>query len=359
MADQQPLSSRGTWAVVGRIRAAISAGRYGTGQFLPPVRELSARHRVSAETVRRGLKVLEGEGLLASEPRQGFRVRGRSAEAIGGRPLAYVTDHHRDLLDAQPANWALIEAFQQAAAVRGSAVLATPCGGQSRPAVLDRLRAGHASGIVLDTLDPELVETIRQVGLPVVMVNSWWEDTEFDVVLQDNYRGGFLAAKHLVDSGCKTVAWVGPVGQFCHSRERFAGAVAALAAAGRRPAEPLSVDYQNEVLLTNVLDMLGRSDRPDGFLAFTSAGTVAVREAAIQQGLKLGTDVRMVGWIVEEFYSREHVPIFNGGPVPPAVVWKASSMAERALALLAERRAGRAGEPVRVCVPTRLKFAEK
>jgi DNA-binding LacI/PurR family transcriptional regulator len=343
--------------LVEHVRRAIHVGKFPVDRFLPTVRELGEKFKASPETVRRGLKSLEAEGLLVARARHGFRVARRTDDKAAAGPVAYVTDYAEDMAGAQPVNWALTEALQHAAAARGAAVLGTPCGGQTRTAVLDRLRAGHASGIVLDTLDPALIETIRQAGLPVVMVNSWWEETEFDVVLQDNYRGGFLAAKHLLDAGCRKIAWLGLIGKFCHSRERFAGAVAALAAAGRHLPDLACVDAQGEELRRGTVALLGQPDRPDGILALAAGSATAVRDACMNRGLQLGKDLRMVGWIVEEFYAREHVPLFNGGPVPPAVVWKASSMAERALALLAERRQTQANEPVRVCVSTRLKFS--
>ena len=345
--------------LVEHVRQAIHTGKFPIDRYLPTTRILGEKFNASPETVRKGLKRLESEGLVIAQARHGFRVARRAEDSSASGPVAYVTDYGQDMEGAQAVNWALMEAFQHAAAAHGAAVLGTPCGGQSRTDVLARLRAGHASGVILDTLDPVLVDTIRQSELPVVMVNSWSEETSFDVVLQDNYRGGFLAAKHLIDSGCKSVAWLGPIGQFCQTRERCAGAGAALAAVGCRLAAPLSADYQFDELRTNVENMLDRPDRVDGFLAFTSAGAMAVRDAAAQRGLKLGRDVQMVGWIVEECYAQGHPTIFNDGSVPPAVVWKAASMAERALTLLAERRQGMAGEAVRVCVPTRLKFPKE
>ena len=70
MTTDRTAQGRGVVEVVVRMREAISTGRYGGGRFLPPVRQLSSQHRVSPETVRRGLKILEGEGLLVAEARQ-------------------------------------------------------------------------------------------------------------------------------------------------------------------------------------------------------------------------------------------------------------------------------------------------
>jgi DNA-binding LacI/PurR family transcriptional regulator len=121
----------------------------------------------------------------------------------------------------------------------------------------------------------------------------------------------------------------------------------------------MSIEVEDNEAYGKALELLGRADRPDGVLAFSDVPLARLWETARQLGIRPESDFRTVGWVVEEGYPIEFLPLFAAGPVPPAVVWKASSMAERALELLAGRKAGRAGEPVRVCVPTRLKFADK
>jgi DNA-binding LacI/PurR family transcriptional regulator len=359
MSREERSRGRGVTEIVGRMRDAISAGRYGGGRFLPPVRKLSSLHKVSPETVRRGLKLLEEEGLLVAEARQGFRVAARAgADDVRRCPVAYVTDYRGDLANAQPANLAILGAFQRATAQAGSTVLGAHAGDAGPETIIEQLKAGRAWGVALDTMDRSLLEVLQASGLPMVMVNSCWEDAEVDVVLQDNYRGGFLAAKHLLDSGCRRIAWFGALAKYYHSRERFAGAAAALAAAGRRFEESVLVEAEGPDAPARASELLGRRDRPDGVLAFSSNALPLLMQAARQLRIGLGTQLRAVGWVVEEGYAVEYLPLFAGGPASPAVVWKASTMAERALALLAERRAGRSGEPVRVCVPTRLKLSE-
>ena len=356
MATDRTAQGRGVVEVVVKMREAISTGRYGGGRFLPPVRQLSSQHKVSPETVRRGLKILEGEGLLVAEARQGFRVAARQAADAARCPVAYVTSHDSSLASAQPANWAVLGAFQRATAQAGTSVLGAHAGETGGEVVLEQLRAGRAWGAALDTMDRSLFEALRASGLPLVLVNSCWEDADVDAVIQDNYRGGFLAARHLIESGCRRIAWFGALGRFYHSRERYAGAVAALAAAGLRFDESMCVEAEGAEAMERAGGLLGRAERPDGVLAFYSGPLVALVQVASRLGIGLGSDLKAVGWVVEECHASEYLPLFAGGPVPPAVVWKASSMAERALSLLAERRAGRGGEPVRVCVPTRLRI---
>jgi len=341
--------------LVGHIRGEIASRRYPHGDLLPSTRKLAERFSTSYETVRRGLKQLEEEGLLSSEAKLGFRVSGAVKGDRAG-PVAHITDYRMDLSDAQPATWALSVAFQSAAADRSWSVLGAHGGGRKRGEVVDQIRAGNAWGVILDTLDPELHAGVRDSGLPVVMVNSWFEDEAVDVVIQDNYRGGFLAAEHLVAQGVRRFGWIGTTSEFCHSRERFAGAAACLSQHGLTVSPECVCKMTSNNPREELRTFLSRSDRPDGLLAFW--GMDELVETGRELGLAVGRDFQAVGWVVEECYDSHYRPAFGGAAPAPAVVWRAGAMAERALALLAERRASAGGEPVRICVPTALRFGD-
>ena len=199
--------------VLERMRGAISSGRFVAGRFLPSVRQLSAKYGVAPETIRRGLKALEHDSLVVCEPRRGFRVTARPGDGVERRPIAYVTSHETGLAHAQPVNWAIHGALQRAMASGGSTVLGARTDDAGKEVILDQLKAGRAWGIALDTVDRALLEVLRKSNLLLVMVNNCWEDAEVDVVTQDNYRGGFLAAKHLLESGCRRIAWFGALGK--------------------------------------------------------------------------------------------------------------------------------------------------
>ncbi len=343
-------------ALVVRLRHELRAGRYRTSEYLPPVRQLCGEYGVSFETVRRGLKQLELEGLLTSEARHGFRLAARREEQPAHQPVAYVTSHKLDLSDAQPANWAINQALTVVSARRGKSLLGCHVEGLSTESILARLAASPCSGLVLDTLDESLLALVEHSGRrPVVMVNSWFEHASIPVVLQDNYLGGFKAARWLVDAGAKQVGWLGPIGTFCHTRERFAGVVAGLASKNALLEATDAVAADSQTMGEAARALLARPDRPDGIAVFTKGAAQALKQAADAAGLRVGKDLLVVGWTVEDCYESEHSAVYAGGPVPPAVVWSAREMAEAALDLLhAYPNGAPAGR--RVLVSTRIKL---
>lgn len=350
-------ASRGTAELVEQIRDTLASGRFRQGHFLPPIRELSAEYGVSPETVRRGLKALESEGLLVAEPRQGFRVAAPGNGETENCPVAYVTRYGADLSNAQPANWAISRRLQEEVGRRGWSMLGAHSGNGGSGQVLEQLRAAKTWGVVLDTLDEELFAAVQRSDLPVVMVNSWVEGADCDVVLQDNYLGGFIAAQHLLDSGAKRIGWLGPVESFCHSRERWAGAVAGLVARGAAIDPGHVVRIREENMPARLRELLTREDRPDGLLVFWTRMARELVSITRELGLQIGSDIKVVGWSVEELYESEHAVTYAGGKVPPAVLWKASDMAEAALERLGARRQG--GGTRRTCVPVRIRHHGK
>ncbi|MFC4062249.1 GntR family transcriptional regulator [Planomonospora corallina] len=68
-----------------RLRAQITAGTYPPGNTLPSEAALSAQFRVARTTARRGLAVLENEGLIVTLPGKGRVVAGDGHAAAAYR----------------------------------------------------------------------------------------------------------------------------------------------------------------------------------------------------------------------------------------------------------------------------------
>ncbi|WP_336212620.1 GntR family transcriptional regulator [Nonomuraea sp. LPB2021202275-12-8] len=67
--------------IAARIREQIVAGEFAPGSVLPSEAELCRRFGVARNTVRRGLALLEGEGLLVTVPSKGRVVAADSGAA--------------------------------------------------------------------------------------------------------------------------------------------------------------------------------------------------------------------------------------------------------------------------------------
>lgn len=348
---------RASLKVAGQLRRDITAGRLRSGEFLPTERDLCGQLEVSRETARRALKALECDGLIVTVPRRGYRVRPAANDPQQGCPLAYVPEPGWDDGSAAPFHAQLLESIRQAASRRGWALLAEARAGLSAADTLARLEAQRAFGAVLESPDAELVAAVRAAGLPAVTVNSWTEEAGLDAVMQDGFRGGLLAARHLREVGCRCVAWFGPEDKGAHAAERLGGALAGLVEGGVGVEGVPVVRAPAGELVARARGLLSRAERPDGVVALWRGCALALVAAAADLGLAVGRDFRMVGWCPEELYDVEYAPAFRGGEVPPVISWSVRTMAETAMARLAERRANPELPALLVKVPVRLQLA--
>jgi DNA-binding LacI/PurR family transcriptional regulator len=346
---------RGATSLAESIRGSIAGGTYPVGKFLPATRQLSGEHGVTAETVRRALKLLQRDGLLASVPRHGFRVMSRANDPTRGCPVAYVLSSQKAGAVWTGFNQVLLGSLQGAAARRGWSILGTGAAGLRPRDILDQCLASRAWGLIVDVHDPEIVRLARKAGLAAVMVDAWHEDAGVDAVIQDNFLGGKLAGQHLAAHGHKEAAWFGPVTGSVHSLERFGGAVAGLRKGGARLAAEIEVDIEDPELAAKARSFLERKGRPAAVLALWSNLAQALVAAAGELGIKVDGGLDIVGWCSEELYESEYRAGMGSAKPPPAVTWRVKDLADMAITRLAQRLAEPNLVPQRISVPVRLK----
>jgi DNA-binding LacI/PurR family transcriptional regulator len=348
-------TGRASAELTAHLRGRIAAGEIPAGQFLPPERTLSMQHGVARKTVRRAVRTLEDEGLIATVPRRGYRVLARANDPDRGAPVAYMFSTQKSEEALTLRYRVQIESFQQAAGGRGWSMLLITAQNRTHAQMLEQARAAQTSGMVLDTEQPELIRPVVESGLPAVIVDAWRPEFSLDSVMQDGQHAGMLAAEYLASRGHQRIAWVGPRITDAHSADRYGGSVAGLARAGLDLTPDRRIITSDEQARRKIREVLSRSDRPTAFIALWSGLAIETVRVARDLGLEYGKDYEVVGWSVEELYEDQYVAGFEGGPVPPAITWSMRTMAETAITRLAERRANPNAPVLRVKIPTTLR----
>ncbi|HOX04855.1 MAG TPA: GntR family transcriptional regulator [Planctomycetota bacterium] len=344
--------------ICAELRSEVVSGKFAPGQYLPTERQLSARYEVAQNTVRRALKALEAEKLIAAEPRQGYRVLARANDPERGCPLAFVNWN-----SAPAESWSNIDAellreLQLAADERGWPLLSMAAGELAPEQVLERLGTARSFGVLTSTLDAQTLDAIRGTGLPVLMLDQWIEGSGLDSIMQDGHQGGILAARHLVAAGCKRIAWFGWISPNAHSMARFGGVSAGLTGEGRPLTPELTFNAGPGEDLAVARRMLKGKGRPDGIIALWQGSCAAIKQAADELGLAIGRDFQLVGWSMEETFESRYSKIFGSGPVPPTITWSVRTMARTAVARLAQRRDDPDMPALQIRIPVRLRLTE-
>jgi len=340
-----------------QLRTAVMAGEIPVGESLSSSKELAARYGVCPETARRAAKLLEREGLVAAQARQGFRVLARANDPSHGLPIAFVVSdgESADVWDELDQN--LFAGLQKAAGDRGWPMLAVGAGLRSAREVMNQLRDCRACGVVLDTTNAELLAEVGRVRLPIVMMDAWDPEMRLDAVVQDSFQGALLATRHLIARGHKSIGWLGKISESVQSQERFGGVAAALAAAGLTARPEFMLDTSSVNTARAARALLSRADRPTAVLGLWHDAASELVHAAMELGLKPGEDVEFVGWSPEEVYNGTYRRLFGSAPMPTTMVWSIAELTRLAIARLSERRANPALDPALIKVPVHLRLS--
>jgi DNA-binding LacI/PurR family transcriptional regulator len=336
------------------LRKKITAGGVRAGAFLPSVRELMREHGSASLTVQKALKILEAEGLVLAEPRQGYRVLARANEPSRDCPVAFLLTSWQDPGLGEGFYRTLTAELHDCALKRGWKFLGMMAGKGESGEIFGRVEAERSWGLVLDTPVPGLIRRAREAGLPVVVVDGWVRGAEYDAVVQDDFAGGQRAGEYLAERGHKRIGWIGPAEPSEHERGRRGGALVALAEAGLQIGRSIETEINSPEAHEAARKLLAGRKRPTGVLALWRPAADVLKEAARDAGLVVGQDVDIVTWTTEEAYRAELARMPEGGVPLPTVVWSLQSMAEAALSRLAERRGNPDLPAMRVNVPTHL-----
>lgn len=337
------------------LQQRIASGEMPVGQYLPGVRELSRQHKVSPETARRAMKLMEAEHWVRAYPGHGFRITAHGNDPDRAAPIAFILSGSQSKGQWTGLYDLLLGALHQAARERGWSVLGLGAEGRNVQDIAEQLKAARVAGLLLDTLNAPLIEAMQKLGMPTVLIEDWSSRAQLDCVSQDNFGGAFKAAEYLADRGHKCVGWFGPIRPTPASVERWAGAAGCLRDRGVEMPPALVAHSYGPDAEPALRRMLSGPGRPTGLLALWRESAALAARVAAERDLAPGRDIEIVGWSTEEQFA-EYAATFPNGAAPATVIWSMKSLAETAIARLAERRA-RPDLPIaRVSVGTTLRL---
>ena len=349
----QRKTGRFSAALLAKLRWRIAGGEFAIGRFLPSQRDLIKESGLAQNTVRRALKHLESEGWVRAEIGKGYRVLARAMDPDRGAPIAFLISEPAAALKGESYYAWMLSAFREALSRRSWSLLGVGTEGVDQADVLEQLRHARVAGVILDQTDHALVQAVRALGIPAVMVDAWDDAAGLDTIQQDHFGGAVQAAQFVAHAGHRRVAWVGAYAQSPQYRERWGGVSACLqqhniGIPGKYQFSAYESDFEERLRA-----VLQRPDRPSALIALW--GELAIRAARIvtEMGLSPGRDIEIVGWCAEERYDA-YAALFPERMAPPTVVWSLAGLADAAVARLAERRARPDLPVIRLQVATRL-----
>jgi DNA-binding LacI/PurR family transcriptional regulator len=145
-------------------------------------------------------------------------------------------------------------------------------------------------------------------NIPLVFFDCICDDINTYKVVIDDFNAGYTATKHLIDVGCKKIAYIGGPINLIINQDRFRGYQKALEDAGITYEEKLATHCISGDFHDGMKTSMEIIDREsiDGLFAGTDMLAIGAMKNIKSKGLNIPNDVAVVGfsnWSISEIYE--------------------------------------------------------
>ncbi len=148
-----------------------------------------------------------------------------------------------------------------------------------------------------ETQDFAHFEQLIDNEIPVVFFDRVLTTLHADCVMVDDYSGAYNAVNHLIERGCKKIAFYSAPQHLLLGKKRWEGYKAAL----EHHNIPFNRDlvyacdsYESAIKISK--SVLKKKDRPDGIFAVNDLTAIGVMKVARSLGIQVPDDLRLVGF---------------------------------------------------------------
>ncbi|MCP2032816.1 LacI family transcriptional regulator [Okibacterium sp. HSC-33S16] len=157
------------------------------------------------------------------------------------------------------------------------------------------------------------LDALHRRGIPTVLVDRPTTDDRFSSVAVDDVAGGYLAAQHLLETGRRTLAFVGGPQELRQVADRLAGAQKAVAEIADASLEYIATDGLTVLQGRKVGESIRErdaTDLPDGLFAANDLVAMGLLQALSMLGaLSVPEDIAIVGYDDIDFATAAVVPL--------------------------------------------------
>ena len=165
---------------------------------------------------------------------------------------------------------------------------------------IDMLHAQRVAGIIWipGTADFTPYQRISGYGIRTVIIDRLVSNDDVPAVTADNYHGGILATKHLIDLGHRRIGYISRPVDLSHSKGRFQGYQAALQQAGIAfdPNLVVKGGFVLEDGRQAVRQLLALDEPPTAISAYNDIMAIGALRALHENGLRVPDDFSLVGF---------------------------------------------------------------
>ncbi len=319
------------------LKSKILAGEIKAGEKLPSENELSASYQVSRHTVRKAFSILENAGYIYAEHGRGTFCSEMLHNKRNSKNIAVITTYLSDYIFPRVINGIDTVMTQEGYSI----MLKNTRNSRSQEArCLEELLQKDIDGIIIEPSKSQiyckhlnLYEKLDELRIPYVFIQGCFAQLSHKPhVLMDDYQGGYLITKYLIDTGHKNIVGVFKADDV-QGLNRHKGYAKALKEAGIPYDAEKIIWFHTEDRVIHPYDSIKKmaaekdKNRMDAVVCYNDQVAMKVIQAIYDVGLKVPEDISVTG------YDNSYMAT-NGGLNLTTIVHPQEKLGEMAANLL-------------------------
>lgn len=169
-------------------------------------------------------------------------------------------------------------------------------------AITKLLQNGRVDGIILSlssqTSNTDHLQDLKNKDIPIVFFDRIADDINTPKVTTDDYNSGLIATEHLINKGCKKIAFFSISNHLSISTKRMSGYFDALNRNGIKIDNNLVLQcgQDDNQSLESITKLLKKKNRPDAIFAAVEKLTLMSYAVCNKLKIKIPTDMKIIGF---------------------------------------------------------------
>ena len=148
-----------------------------------------------------------------------------------------------------------------------------------------------------DTTEYSHFQRLIDLGVPLVFYDRICTGVNASRVVVDDYMGAFTAVHHLIETGCRKIAFFGSSMKLEISKNRYNGYRDAMLKNGLKPNDNFFRVCDNRTDAERITpDILNKEDVPDAFFAVNDDTAIGILYTAKRMGYRIPQDISICGF---------------------------------------------------------------
>ena len=163
--------------------------------------------------------------------------------------------------------------------------------------VLQQMLAMNVAGLIIAPSNnkPTQIKQIYEQGLPVICIDRYFEGLDIPFVSTDNYEGAYIATKHLIENGHKSITCIQGIQHSMPNKLRVKGFTDAMTEAGLDSYTVIGDDFslQNGYLETRLL-LHHQKNIPTAIFALSNTIALGCIKALKEMNINIPEDISLI-----------------------------------------------------------------